>query len=681
MQKYVIKTILSIWYAAAMLAGSSAAAQMFHADKPDTAKRCAVCHYQWVYPFYAEQRDGELAPRPQAKAVASPEMCLSCHDGSVADSRKRVFHSPGHHTGIVPSDKVSIPEEFPLDESGQIQCATCHSPHALPSETDTGFGLFLRAENKNSQFCKTCHTNNEGGPAQGNHAIDISATAKTSDIIKNGGRFGTDREKQIICETCHSAHGGLSEKLLILPVAENSRRSALCEACHSQNPGTANGQPDPGGSHPVGTLPQKTKIPSQWSSGAKIVLNPSGALLCRTCHTPHGAAGQKALLVDHNHQDSLCMQCHKSQKTIVGSSHDMKITAPDEKNIRGHRAAETGPCSSCHLAHKSNTLLLWARQLHPTSQSTVLEELCISCHAPGQCGGKALPGEASHPVNVLFEPDTPLPSLPLFDTDNRPAPQGTLSCLTCHRAHDPAPLYMHDPTAPVKRGAFLRLARAGVTNLCISCHKQQASIIGTDHDLTLSAPDFINVFGQKVEQKNICSSCHVAHNASLEKYLWAGPLGKVSAKEEEGEPKAEANSMERTCTGCHSGGNAAAAQIPRYGQHPPGVQIQEDLLKVALDSSDTPLPVFNDQNEAPSHTGPIIVCSTCHNPHQWDPKKNMPGPGIPIEGDATNSFLRPGLPVMFCAGCHGQEALFKFKYFHSHIGRKQNNNSFSFKKH
>ena len=120
-------------------------AQMFRPDKTDTAKRCAICHFEWVYPFFIEHRDGELIAQPKQKQVAAAEMCFSCHDGSVADSRKTLLHDPGHGTGVKPSSAVTIPAEFPLDQGGHRQCATCHTPHAVASGDSTGVGFFLEA--------------------------------------------------------------------------------------------------------------------------------------------------------------------------------------------------------------------------------------------------------------------------------------------------------------------------------------------------------------------------------------------------------------------------------------------------------------------------------------------------------------------------------------------------------
>jgi hypothetical protein len=63
------------------------------------------------------------------------------------------------------------------------------------------------------------------------------------------------------------------------------------------------------------------------------------------------------------------------------------------------------------------------------------------------------------------------------------------------------------------------------------------------------------------------------------------------------------------------------------------------------------------------------VCSTCHDLHRWDARSLKKGPGEKVEGNATNSFMRKDIAFTFCSGCHGDEALFAFKYFHSVKGR------------
>jgi hypothetical protein len=173
-----------------MFLSSFVSAQMLHPDKPDSGKKCAICHFQWVYPFYTEHRDGELVPQPAEKMVATAEMCFSCHDGSIADSRKIVFHDPGHREGVLPSEKITIPEDFPLDDGGRLQCSTCHTPHALASEAGVGVEVFLRSSDRESDLCRTCHRDKEGGPAKGNHSIAVSAKKQPAEIVGHGGRFG-----------------------------------------------------------------------------------------------------------------------------------------------------------------------------------------------------------------------------------------------------------------------------------------------------------------------------------------------------------------------------------------------------------------------------------------------------------------------------------------------------------
>ena len=171
--------------------------------------------------------------------VGDQEMCFSCHDGSVNDSRDRICNDPGHRIGTIPSHRVTIPEKFPLDKNGAMMCTTCHTPHALKGKEGPLVEFFIRASNKNSSFCKLCHVKNMGGTTKGNHPVDISAKRNPKAIIKAGGLLGTDLPNQIICETCHISHGGINNKFLVLSAEDPQSRSVLCEVCHSKKPGMA----------------------------------------------------------------------------------------------------------------------------------------------------------------------------------------------------------------------------------------------------------------------------------------------------------------------------------------------------------------------------------------------------------------------------------------------------------
>jgi len=131
---------------------TTAQAQLRNPRQADTAKKCAICHYRWIYTFYVEHRSTPIAPLQEQEVVGSKEMCLSCHDGSVRDSRDRICNDPGHKVGVAPSKHIKIPPHFPLDEQGRMQCTTCHTPHAVSFEEGLQFTFFLRKPNNNSSF-------------------------------------------------------------------------------------------------------------------------------------------------------------------------------------------------------------------------------------------------------------------------------------------------------------------------------------------------------------------------------------------------------------------------------------------------------------------------------------------------------------------------------------------------
>jgi hypothetical protein len=65
-----------------------------------------------------------------------------------------------------------------------------------------------------------------------------------------------------------------------------------------------------------------------------------------------------------------------------------------------------------------------------------------------------------------------------------------------------------------------------------------------------------------------------------------------------------------------------------------------------------------------------ISCPTCHNVHQWDPISKDKGKGVNVEGDMSNSFLRPQASRVLCADCHPRDAALKFKNYHDTTTRK-----------
>jgi hypothetical protein len=124
----------------------------------NSSKECAICHIRWVQAL--DRSDGQKGPMQAVmeRQTGSGDMCLSCHDGSVVDSRFKVWSTRHHTTDAAPSPAVHIPtEKFPLDAQGHVTCATCHTAHAVPGDSDLRTVIFLRQPNVDSSLCLACH--------------------------------------------------------------------------------------------------------------------------------------------------------------------------------------------------------------------------------------------------------------------------------------------------------------------------------------------------------------------------------------------------------------------------------------------------------------------------------------------------------------------------------------------
>jgi predicted CXXCH cytochrome family protein len=558
-----------------------------------------------------------------------------------------------------------------------MQCTTCHTPHAVSFEEGLQFTFFLRKANNNSSFCKECHVEKVGGLEKGNHPIDIDIKKVPELITKAGGKLGKGPTPTIICETCHTSHGGVSNQRLILSVEDPLSRSVLCEACHGKSPLQVKSATAPRFSHPVDVPPGKSaQIPKKWSNGEEVFRGKNGVLVCRTCHKPHQALEKKVLLADHNVRNSICIECHPGKDAIKDSSHDLQRSAPNEKNIQGARAAEIGVCSPCHLIHQGTARYMWAQPLKNPIKSP--DDFCLSCHSKGASAEKAVPKDFSHPMGIKTTSQATSSQLPLYDEQGNTVRNGVIRCLTCHDIHNPHPVRESAEKKGLKQGMFLRLAKSQPSEVCIACHAQQGKIEGTDHDLRVTAPSYKNMLGQTVQGGGMCSACHAAHNAPLKPYLWAAPSGPTKLDAWKSQPNCPDSIMIKLCTGCHAPGKSAEQKIPQLALHPAAIGSsssaqQTAAMTINYDFMTDQYPLYTNTGE--KKDSGFIVCSTCHNPHVWKSSSEK-GPGVKVEGNSTNSFLRENILAKFCVRCHGEEGPTKFLYFHRQLSREKKEKQF-----
>ncbi len=329
-----------------------------------------------------EFQPGNVLMKDTQGIVSSEEICYSCHDGYVLDSRHVVWKGNNHTTFKKPSENVKIPDALTLSNKDEIYCGTCHSPHsgetAKPStpleEAIPGPMSFLRLGNIDSGLCETCHVNE----------ADFTRT-------------------------------------------------------HS---------------HPVHT--DKLKIPDRLFALGAVEAEKKDTVTCQTCHRVHGAKGRNLTLMD-NRDSQLCMTCHK-ERSIVKTQHDLRMTLPEETNLKGQPLSESGPCGACHIPHNSAGYRLWARKLGPGNPAS---RTCLSCHGETKTDKIKGIGKYSHPIDMGPVSKTdPKPSrpgltdkLPVFAKDGHPRAGGTVQCATCHNLHQ------WDPAAPDRQGRKRRRRR------------------------------------------------------------------------------------------------------------------------------------------------------------------------------------------------------------------------------
>ena len=572
------------------------------------------------------------------KVVATPDMCFSCHDGSIKDSRAKLGDDSGHKINKEPPREMKIPEIFPLDEKGRMQCSTCHTAHGVQGRPGSGETIFMRTSNKNSAMCRMCHPAADGGIAAGNHPAGIMER-KVPEKLVSLGALGNREKNKIICQTCHVAHGSPYESYLI----EGVGNSALCLDCHEdKNIFGPQGKRRP--LHVINVRPREAKIPAEFiKKGAKTGYQ--GSITCLTCHKVHNnRAQQQYLLIMRNEKSSLCLTCHLDKEYLASSKHNLSRSAPGDRNLQGETAAVGGICSPCHLPHKP------ARRLSGKENFTT--QLCLSCHSKGNIGDKVMPRGYTHPLNVSpFEKKEKNPvvsaaeaekgklALPLFGVYNVRDENGKITCATCHEPHGlPSNSTNKQAAKEGEGGEFNPLLREQSPEICRQCHSSKFDLVNSKHDLSKLTPQEKGILESKGPEPGICGNCHLVHGPE-KAYLWT----------REDSSKTKGDRMEELCTACHNQRGLASKKVVKGYSHPLNISPSEKGLA-------TTLPLYSGEGKI-SKDG-VLTCQTCHDPHRWNPLRTSQGGPLDLEGDSQNRFLRlenSPWPTL-CENCHPKKA-------------------------
>ena len=80
---------------------------------------CAICHVMWLEDFRTDKKTliewqpGNVLMKDTQGVVSSEEICYSCHDGYVNDSRTTVWKYNRHKTFVKPSNNITVQSIFP----------------------------------------------------------------------------------------------------------------------------------------------------------------------------------------------------------------------------------------------------------------------------------------------------------------------------------------------------------------------------------------------------------------------------------------------------------------------------------------------------------------------------------------------------------------------------------------
>ena len=353
------------------------------------------------------------------------DLCLSCHDGSKANSLTS-FTTTGH--GKAGIKRICQDCHFPHG-TGQRHAVrnTIVDPHTMKNMTAnvTGKGM--------NEACFACHgTAGAAGYYTGKPDY-AAAVHNTSPNVHNSKDIANDYLPGE-CINCHEPHGKGYAKMTL------DQKQVLCYDCHNQaTPNTLSGKDVSAAFQGMSSAHDLSKVK------------------CTNCHNVHKATQATHMMNPYSatatvaYKKVFCLKCH-SGRMPSGVTGAPNIGA--EWTNSGHDKTHVLDCGDCHDSHGSpnrNTLNYqpkssggwtanFARGLSFNSRA-----FCEACHnrtGPGYKNAKAIPTGAGYTLQHGQSDTTP--------------------CSNCHsRKHNPA---MSSYTG----------ASAYYTTYCLNCHTQGA---------------------------------------------------------------------------------------------------------------------------------------------------------------------------------------------------------------
>ncbi|HFD32582.1 MAG TPA: hypothetical protein ENJ28_07775 [Gammaproteobacteria bacterium] len=266
-----------------------------------------------------------------------------------------------HLVKIKPSENISIPDGFSLNDDAQIDCITCHEIKDIDNipldEINKKDKKFFRQGpyKKLSDFCFRCHKKNE---------------YKRLNIHKLLDERGEIKKKQ--CLFCHLKTPDV-EKNSYADLEFRIPPEKLCYGCHLSAPHL-------NAINHAAQKPDKSMLKrirsAEKKQGVILPLDGEGRVMCTTCHSPHQAG-----VIDRKKPAGRQIEDCDLDEGIRYQKHVWSLVYRRDKQARLKRLSRT--LSSASNSNANNDIRLDYKQIKaeillrlPAKDGS----LCLSCH-------------------------------------------------------------------------------------------------------------------------------------------------------------------------------------------------------------------------------------------------------------------------------------------------------------
>jgi len=467
-------------------------------------------------------------------------LCLSCHDGSIAPGQTVAYGKFPMSGSMAAADNfgtnLSSSHPFslvlPLKDSpdlvpslynskvtadptgavklinGNIECTSCHNAHV--EATDLVALHFLVRDGSKGQLCLACHTSvNRRVNNQSNYLVgwttSVHASVGNKIASQSGVNLGAYPTVALnACASCHMSHNAPGAARLLRGKNEND-----CSACHGTGGNISPVAPNVFAEFAKAGHPFST-VGGAHDEAESALLNQNRHATCVDCHNPHAALQVTAFLPPP--------AIRPSQTGIEG------ISATDGITVLNPSLNQYENCLRCHGTSTGKTVVPATYGYLPVRAVAAVDPLNVIPQF-------SLLATSSHPVTHDRTSPYPQPSLRAFmlneDGVTAGRAMGTrILCTDCHNSDDNREFGGAGPNGPhgskwthilERRYQFSQAAFPGqlIANLFpnpdLSVNGPYA-LCGKCHDLTnVTSNASFSEHARHINDGFSCSTCHTAH--------------------------------------------------------------------------------------------------------------------------------------------------------------------------